>query len=407
MKKKIILITTSAIVAGILITAFVLYWNNFRGLIPLIKRPSVDISEVIPGSTKDIGKTEEESTSGENKDKEIIKVDEAGDEDHQDEAEKDIDTGQDGNILELEDGFSITIFAADVPAARVLANGPGGNIWVSQTGIGKITRITVLDGIPTDQVIIFEGLMNPHGIAFDPEDPFMLYIAEEDKISRVRLNKEGFPDGDLQKIIDLPRGGRHYTRTIGFGPDGRLYVSVGSTCDVCVEQDNRVAKIFSLNKDGSDFKEFAGGLRNAVFFRWHPVTGQMWATEMGRDMLGDDLPPDEINIILEGKDYGWPYCYGKNINDTDFDASVEAGKRCQTAEPSFIDIPAHSAPLKITRYELDKRGNHNGNSDFISGWLDQGETVLGRPVDIIILEDGIIYISDDRPVVIYRVEYQG
>ena len=270
----------------------------------------------------------------------------------------------------------------------------------------------------------------------------MLYIAEEDRISSVRLDAKGFPEGDLQKIIGLPQGGRHYTRTIGFGPDGRLYMSIGSTCNVCVEQDDRVAKILSLNKDGSDFKEFAEGLRNSVFFQWHPVTDQMWATEMGRDMLGDDLPPDEINIISEGKDYGWPYCYGNNIHDTDFDGSVEAGKRCHTAEPSFIDIPAHSAPLglafippiknwpeeyhydlliayhgswnrsvptgyKIVRYDLDKNGGYNGVNDFISGWLDEGETVLGRPVDIIILEDGTMYISDDRAGVIYRVEYHG
>lgn len=439
MKKKIILIATLAIVTGILIAVFVLYWNNFRGLIPLIKRSSVDISEAIPGSNKNIGELEGENTSGDNRGEEVIDVDDKNPGGFD---TKDIDSREDGNILKLEDDFIITIFAADVPAARVLAEGPEGNIWVSQTGIGKITRITVLEGIPIDQVIIFEGLKNPHGIAFDPEDPSMLYIAEEDRISSVRLDAEGFPEGDLQKIIGLPQGGRHYTRTIGFGPDGRLYMSIGSTCNVCVEQDDRVAKILSLNKDGSDFKEFAEGLRNSVFFQWHPVTDQMWATEMGRDMLGDDLPPDEINIISEGKDYGWPYCYGNNIHDTDFDGSVEAGKRCHTAEPSFIDIPAHSAPLglafippienwpeeyhydlliayhgswnrsvptgyKIVRYDLDKNGGYNGVSDFISGWLDEGETVLGRPVDIIILEDGTMYISDDRAGVIYRVEYHG
>jgi glucose/arabinose dehydrogenase len=160
-------------------------------------------------------------------------------------------------------------------------------------------------------------------------------------------------------------------------------------------------------------------------------------------MLGDDLPPDEINIILEGKDYGWPYCYGKNIHDADFDSSVEAEKKCLAAESSFIDVPAHSAPLglafippsedwpqkyhydllvayhgswnrtiptgyKIAIYDFDGKGDYNGARDFISGWLnDEDGTVLGRPVDIIILEDGIIYISDDRAGVIYRVKYLG
>lgn len=108
------------------------------------------------------------------------------------------------------------------------------------------------------------------------------------------------------KIIDLPSGGGHFTRTLGIGPDNRLYVSIGSSCNVCNEQDSRRAKIFTLNKDGSDFKEFAWGLRNAVFFTWHPKTLKMWATEMGRDLLGDNIPPDEINIVENGKNYGWP-----------------------------------------------------------------------------------------------------
>ncbi|MBC8549596.1 MAG: hypothetical protein H8D23_08085 [Candidatus Brocadiales bacterium] len=204
MKKKIILITTLAIVTGILIAVFMLYWNNFRGLIPLIKRSSVDISEAIPGSNKNIGELEGENTSGDNMGEEVIDVDDKNPGGFD---TKDIDSREDGNILKLEDDFIITIFATDVPAVRVLAEGPEGNIWVSQTGIGKITRITVLEGIPIDQVIIFEGLKNPHGIAFDPEDPSMLYIAEEDRISSVRLDAEGFPEGDLQKIIGLPQGG--------------------------------------------------------------------------------------------------------------------------------------------------------------------------------------------------------
>ncbi|MEE8325359.1 MAG: hypothetical protein V3R31_06850, partial [Candidatus Humimicrobiaceae bacterium] len=167
-KKRIILITTLAIVAGILITAFVLYWNNFRGIIPLIRRPSLDISEAIPGSVDNGGELEKETTPEDIKDEDTTGAKEV------DKVDKDIDNGKD-DILQLEDDFNITIFASDVPAARVLAVGPEGNLWVSQTGIGKITRITVSEGIPIGQSTIFEGLNNPHGMAFDPEDQYILY----------------------------------------------------------------------------------------------------------------------------------------------------------------------------------------------------------------------------------------
>jgi hypothetical protein len=170
----------------------------------------------------------------------------------------------------------------------------------------------------------------------------------------------------------------------------------------------------------------------------HPVTGEVWATEMGRDWLGDDLPPDEINIIGEGRDYGWPICYGKNIHDAEFDKKVYARDPCADKTPSFIDIPAHSAPLglaffpeegwpeeywhdllvayhgswnrsvptgyKIVRYHLDSRGNYLGEEDFITGWLTPAGAV-GRPVDILIQPGGKLYISDDRAGLIYKVAY--
>ncbi|HEY9072488.1 MAG TPA: PQQ-dependent sugar dehydrogenase, partial [Desulfobaccales bacterium] len=209
-------------------------------------------------------------------------------------------------------------------------------------------------------------------------------------------------------------------------------------CNVCVEQDWRYAKILMANADGSDLKTFASGLRNSVFMAAHPLTGLIWATEMGRDWLGDNLPPDEINLILEGKDYGWPYCYGKRVHDDQFDPQGLKRDFCQTTMPSYIDIPAHSAPLglaffpaswpkpyrydllvayhgswnrtiptgyKVVRYQLDEAGNFVGVDDFITGWLTP-DGALGRPVDILITDDGEIYISDDKAGVIYRVVYK-
>ena len=234
-----------------------------------------------------------------------------------------------------------------------------------------------------------------------------------------------------KKIIDLPPGGRHFTRTLFFLPPpgtGACLISVGSDCDVCVEKDWRYAKILVADADGSNLKTFASGLRNSVFLATHPLTGHIWATEMGRDYLGDDLPPDEINIILEGQDYGWPYCYGKRVHDDQFDPAGAKRDFCKDTVPSYIDLPAHSAPLglaffprsgprstattcwwpstapgtaprpRATRWcalNWTKAGNVLGAEDFITGWLTP-EGALGRPVDILIKDDGVIFISDDK-----------
>lgn len=342
-----------------------------------------------------------------------------------------------GLPLKIPDGFSMSIFAKNLPGARVMIRDNFGNFWVSQTSKGVVSLLEVDDaGVVRNQGEVFKELRNPHGLAINPDAPFALYIAEENKITRNPI----YSEPDEIKIADLPSGGRHYTRTLGFGPDGNLYVSIGSSCNVCNEEDHRSAKIFSMDKDGKNFTEFAKGLRNAVFFAWHPETKEMWATEMGRDLLGDDLPPDEINIIRKGGNYGWPVCYGKNIHDTDFDKNTYFRNPCM--EPfeisSLVDIPAHSAPLgiaffpsegwpaeykndllvayhgswnrsvptgyKVVRFKFDNSGNFESAEDFVTGWLSaDGKTSLGRPVDIRIETDGTIFISDDKSGVIYKM----
>ena len=242
-------------------------------------------------------------------------------------------------------GFSIETFAKDLAGARVMARDGFGNFWVSQPSEGRVSLVTVEEGKVTRVDPVFRGLNRPHGLAIDPQNAFLLYIAETDKISRVPINR----DGPMEKIADLPAGGGHFTRTIAFGPDDRLYVSIGSSCNVCNEDDPRRAAIYSMERDGSDFRPVATGLRNAVFFDWSYIDGRMWATEMGRDNLGDDLPPDEINIVEEGKNYGWPICYGKNIHDTNFDKNTYIRNPCEEPfeMPSYINIEAHSAPLGL------------------------------------------------------------
>ncbi|PJE50490.1 MAG: hypothetical protein COV29_03725 [Candidatus Yanofskybacteria bacterium CG10_big_fil_rev_8_21_14_0_10_36_16] len=402
--KKIITITViSALAVSI---AGGLLWPKYKGILPAIKPPPKDITKVINST--------------------------------------------DFPFI-LPDGFSIEIFAKDLPGARVMAFDSFGNMWVSQTREGQISLLEIQDGKVVRQNAVLKNLNHPHGLAFDPQNEFSLYYAEEDKISRIGV----YSDGQPEKIIDLPGGGRHFTRTINFGPeDNRLYVSIGSSCDVCEEKDKRRGTIYSMNRDGSDFKPYATGLRNAVFFDWSYLDGRMWATEMGRDNLGDDLPPDEINIIegpqAESKqnppDFGWPICYGKGIHDTKFDKKTYIRNPCEDTVSSHVDLQAHSAPLglafvpeegwpeeywydllvayhgswnrteptgyKIARIKLDAFGNYEGTEDFISGWLVPSETeglvddgALGRPVDIITQSGGVVYVSDDHAGVIYKIKY--
>src|SRR3989344_972768 len=338
--------------------------------------------------------------------------------------------------FKLPEGFSIAIFAKNVPGARVLARDSKGLFWISQPSRGAVSRIEA-DGTP---VTMFQGLDEPHGLAFDPDDPDVLYIAEEGKVSRV--NVEATPTR-FEKIVDLPSGGGHSSRTIAFGPeDGRLYVSIVSSCNVCHEENPHRAAILSMKKDGSDVKIFAKGLRNTVFFTWSYVDGRMWGTDMGRDLLGDDVPPEEINMIKEGGNYGWPICYGNNIHDTNFDKNTYIRNPCMEPfeTPQQVEMQAHSAPLglgfvpeegwpedmwydlivafhgswnrtvptgyKLVRIKLDARGNFQGQEDFISGWL-QGNSALGRPVDVLIQSGGTMYASDGKAGVIYKINYRG
>src|SRR3989344_55079 len=270
MKKNILTII------GIIILAAIVFggswvWKNYKGALPAVRGPSGNIANQIPSS----------------------------DDPNLPEAQNNTDFP-----LKLPKGFAISIFAKNLPGARAMVIDGLNNMWVSQTGQGKVSQVEAGKGRVNE---IFKGLDRPHGLAVDPREGFTLYIAEETKISKVQL----YTEGSLQKIADLPGGGRHFTRTLAFGPDGRLHVSIGSTCDVCNEKDERVASIYSMKEDGSDFRQEAKGLRNAVFFDWSYVDGKMWATEMGRDNLGDNLPPDEVNIVREGKDYGWPVWYGQ------------------------------------------------------------------------------------------------
>lgn len=381
--------------------------------------------------------------------------------------------------LQLPDNFEISVLAKNLSGARVLALDAKGNLWVSRTKEGVITFLDIENGSVVSQHDIFHALSRPHGLAFDPQQPGRLYIAEENKISfadvatasidKISLPGETNTDFDKimaaitassigfpQKVLDLPKGGRHYTRTLLFDKENNLFVSIGSTCDVCREKNSHHATVMRVNTQEKKLEPFANGLRNAVFLALHPVRNDIWATEMGRDLLGDNLPPDEINILdpkkKETTNYGWPNCYGKNIHDDKFDTNVYIRNPCMEPfeTPSYIDLPAHSAPLgltfipadskwppqywnnllvayhgswnrseptgyKIVRYHLNEKGEYAGvaattvpqEENFISGWLTEKEQALGRPVDLLATKEGVLYVSDDKAGLVYKVEYKG
>jgi glucose/arabinose dehydrogenase len=342
--------------------------------------------------------------------------------------------------LVLPDGFEISIFASDIPNVRDIALGPKGNIWISQPKEGTVSFLAPLADGSAEPRVVWEELNHPHGLLFDPEDPSVLYIAEEDAFSRARIDS----DGPLELLVELPSGGRHDTRTMAVDSEGVLLISIGSSCDTCFEEDARQGSIQALvpSEDGWVLEPYAAGLRNAVFMTQHPETKAVWATEMGRDFLGDDLPPDEVNVIARGQDYGWPICYGQNIHDIVFDERTYLIDPCHDKTPARIDLTAHVAPLglafiptdstwpeeywgdllvayhgswnrsepvgyKIVRFDLDSQGSVLGQEDFISGWLTEDDLALGRPVDILVTADGSVYISDDKAGVVYRATYTG
>jgi len=325
-------------------------------------------------------------------------------------------------------GWTASLLTDQVPGARDLELDQFGNVWVSQTSQGTVSLVYLKDRQTPEVSVVLRNLRKPHGLAFDPEHPTALYIAEETRISRLPT----YSDGPMEKIADLPAGGRHFTRSLLFGRDGRLYVSVGSTCDVCREENPEHGTILSMKPDGSDRQVAARGLRNAVFMSNRGDT-TIWATEMGRDNLGDNLPPDEVNVISGGStstDYGWPICYGARVHDTVFDKNQYIRDPCADTEAPAIQIPAHSAPLglaflpngdllvayhgswnrtiptgyKVVRFGEDPEGPGGTwkEYDFLTGFL-KGGAAIGRPVDVLPMPDGSVLVSDDKRGAIWKV----
>ena len=347
----------------------------------------------------------------------------------------------------LPDGFKIEIYASDVENARSMTVSPSGTVFV---GNRKSDNVFALidennDGKVDKKYLITDKLKNmPNGVAFHEGD---LYVAEVNKIwvfkdieNKLKLIDENgfYPEDPILITDDFPSDKHHGWKYIAIGPDNKLYVPVGAPCNICESRDEIYSTITRMDLDGSNREIYARGVRNTVGFTWNKETGEMWFTDNGRDMLGDNYPPCELNKVTKSdQHYGYPYCHGGDISDPEFGSKYA----CEDFIKPMQNLGPHVAPLGLKFYDGDmfpeeykgdifiaEHGSWNrtkkigyritrvkikdnksvGYEPFISGWLEKDiNDAWGRPVDVVILEDGSMLISDDYANVIYRVTYSG
>ena len=339
--------------------------------------------------------------------------------------------------IELPEGFSIDLFTDEVPGARSLARSPEGTIYVGTRGAGRVYAVRDEDGDGGGERVrtLASGLTSPNGIAFRDGD---LYVAEISRILRFPEPDDRLDDPpDPEVVFDgLPDDRHHGWRYLGFSPDGLLYFGIGAPCNICDPGDPyaSVSRI-DLAEEDVEIEIYARGVRNTVGFAWHPGTGELWFTDNGRDWMGDDRPPDELNHAPEkGLHFGYPYCHGSDLRDPEFgegkdcdryrDPAAELGPHVAALGMLFyqgemfpaeyrgrILIAEHgswnrSVPIgyRITMVEPEAGGEARDYRPFASGWL-QGEEAWGRPVDLLELPDGSVLVSDDHVGAIYRISY--
>ena len=338
--------------------------------------------------------------------------------------------------IKLPPGFKIDIYSDQVPNARQMALGTNGTVFVGTREGGKVYALVdenknnKADHIYT----IANDLWVPNGVAFKNGS---LYVAEINRVLRYDDIENNLKNPPAPVVINngFPTETDHGWKCIAFGPDGFLYVPVGAPCNVCERADSRFASIMRMAADGSNLSLFANGVRNTVGFDWHPDTKELWFTDNGRDYMGDNLPPDELNIAPKsGLHFGFPHCHGNNIKDPEFGIRTA----CSHFTAPALELGSHVAALGMKFYIAEKfpakyhkqifiaeHGSWNrtipigyrvmlvtlkGNLPvkyevFAEGWLQPGR-VLGRPVDILIMPDGALLVSDDFSGVIYRISYQ-
>ena len=337
--------------------------------------------------------------------------------------------------LKVPEGYYFNVYAR-VKGARGMKWTQDGDLLVSVPRKGQIVllrRDANKDGFADGQKILLQNLNRPHGMEIIDEN---LFIGETDALARITFDSSaGTTQETPQRLITgLPGGGNHWARALKQGPDGYLYMNIGSSCNVCLEEDPRRATMMRFRPDGSEAQVFATGLRNTTGFTWNPKTGDMVGVDHGRDLLGDELPPEELNVIKEGNFYGWPFYYGANVPDPDF-GSHEA-RPTQEPQAPLYEFSAHIAPLGILFVEgggasapglegallVAQHGSWNSSykkgyqvvslhfekdgsitqRPFFDGFL-KDEDVIGRPVEISRGPEGAFYVTDDYSGTIYRI----
>ncbi len=339
--------------------------------------------------------------------------------------------------IKLPAGFSIAVYADDVPNARSLALGKNGTVFVGTRGGSEVYALVDNNGDQkADQVItVASGLNVPNGVAFRDG---ALYVAEISRILRYDNIEANLANPPKPVVVSdkLPREMHHGWKYIAFGPDGWLYVPVGAPCNVCEADPNRYANIMRMKPDGSQLEVFARGVRNSVGFDWHPQTKELWFSDNGRDMLGDDLPSCELNRAPKaGLHFGFPYCHQGDSADPEFGRK----RNCSEFVAPEVNLGAHVAPLgvrfysgnmfpaeyrnsvfvaehgswnrsqksgyKVVRISVNEKGEKSQET-FAQGWL-SGQRNWGRPVDFLLMPDGAMLVSDDQNGVVYRISYDA
>lgn len=339
--------------------------------------------------------------------------------------------------IKLPEGFSISIYA-EVPNARSITLSPSGILYVGNRSEDKVYAVVDenKDGKADKVYTLAKDLKTPNGVAFKDGNLYIATISQILKLEAIESRLSN-PPAPVVVYDKFPKDTHHGWKFIAFGPDGKLYVPVGAPCNICEKKEPVYSTITRLNADGTSFEIYAKGIRNSVGFAWHPATKNLWFTENGRDMMGDDMPGDELNTApAAGMHFGYPYCHQGNTLDPEFGK----GKKCEdyTAPVQVLDphvaalgmrfytgnvFPAdyknqifiaehgswnRSQPIgyKVSLVKLDTGGKSLGRTDFASGWLQADGKVLGRPVDVEMMPDGSMLVSDDYSGVIYRISYK-
>jgi len=346
-----------------------------------------------------------------------------------------VGSGGPAEQLTVPPGFEANVFAEGLSGPRFMALGPEGDLYVADRGNARIVALPDADGDGrADNIRVFaENLDGVHSLVY--RDGSWYAAVPTGVIELIDTDGDGVAD-ERRTLTDALPGAHHSTRTVLFLPDGRMVVSIGSSCNVCVEQDPRRAAIVVYDPlPPAGERVYASGLRNAVGLTLHPDSGELWATNNGRDLMGDDLPPETLYIIKDGGDYGWPACHSGRILDPNLGAPGD----CDGVIAPVVEMQAHSAPLGLAFYTGDAfppeyqgdlfiafHGSWNRSlptgykmvrlpfedgqpagpvEDFAAGWLADDGAISGRPVGVTVGSDGALYISDDRGGLIYRISY--